>query len=183
MLDRLVVAQCAIIRVGVGVEVGRKLGQVEAGREPRGQTVISFFADPSPDPVEQEQLSEAVTVLQTSLPTRRYTVALVASPLFLFHEGRSRPYFGRSARHNLLREVAVDSADLRGVARLAKFAKHVRGQGEEWLIGNVKMMTISPGTVTGHASAGGAIRATGAAASAARSFARRSTSARTIFIS
>jgi phytoene dehydrogenase-like protein len=27
--------------------------------------------------------------------------------------------------------------------RLAKFAKHVRGQGEEWLIGNVKMMTMS----------------------------------------
>src|SRR5205814_3977705 len=29
------------------------------------------------------------------------------------------------------------------LARLAKFAKHVRGQGEEWLIGNVKMMTMS----------------------------------------
>ncbi|HLX09939.1 MAG TPA: NAD(P)/FAD-dependent oxidoreductase [Thermoanaerobaculia bacterium] len=27
--------------------------------------------------------------------------------------------------------------------RLAKFAKHVRGQGEEWLIGNAKMMTMS----------------------------------------
>jgi phytoene dehydrogenase-like protein len=27
--------------------------------------------------------------------------------------------------------------------RLARFAKHVRGQGEEWLIGNVKMMTMS----------------------------------------
>lgn len=27
--------------------------------------------------------------------------------------------------------------------RLASFAKHVRGQGEEWLIGNVKMMTMS----------------------------------------
>ena len=27
--------------------------------------------------------------------------------------------------------------------RLAKLAKHVRGQGEEWLIGNLKMMTMS----------------------------------------
>jgi phytoene dehydrogenase-like protein len=27
--------------------------------------------------------------------------------------------------------------------RLAKFAKHLRGQGEEWLLGNVKMMTMS----------------------------------------
>ena len=33
VLDRLVVAQCAIIWVGIGVEVGRKPGQIEAGRE------------------------------------------------------------------------------------------------------------------------------------------------------
>jgi zinc protease len=44
-----------------------KRERVEKGREPRSQTVISFFADPSPDPVEQENVSEAVTVLQTSL--------------------------------------------------------------------------------------------------------------------
>jgi hypothetical protein len=31
--------------------------------------------------------------------------ALVASPLFLLHAGRTRPYFGRSGRHNVLREV------------------------------------------------------------------------------
>jgi phytoene dehydrogenase-like protein len=29
------------------------------------------------------------------------------------------------------------------ILRLAKFARHVRGQGEEWLIGNLKMMTMS----------------------------------------
>ncbi len=29
------------------------------------------------------------------------------------------------------------------LARLVKFAKHVRGQGEEWLVGNLKMMTMS----------------------------------------
>ena len=44
-----------------------KRERVEKGREPRSQTVISFFADPSPDPVEQENLSAATTVLQTSL--------------------------------------------------------------------------------------------------------------------
>ncbi len=44
-----------------------KRERVEKGREPRSQTVISFFADPSPDPVEQENVSEATTVLQTSL--------------------------------------------------------------------------------------------------------------------
>ena len=41
--------------------------KVELGREPRGQTVISFFADPSIDPMEQEQLIAATTVLDIAL--------------------------------------------------------------------------------------------------------------------
>ena len=40
---------------------------VEQGREPRGQTVISFFADPTPDPVVQENISAATTVLDIAL--------------------------------------------------------------------------------------------------------------------
>ncbi|HVF59631.1 MAG TPA: NAD(P)/FAD-dependent oxidoreductase [Thermoanaerobaculia bacterium] len=35
------------------------------------------------------------------------------------------------------------SRNPRELWRLTKFAKHLRGQGEEWLIGNVKMMTMS----------------------------------------
>jgi zinc protease len=41
--------------------------RVEAGREPRGQTVISFFADPSIDPQEQEKIIAATTVLDIAL--------------------------------------------------------------------------------------------------------------------
>jgi zinc protease len=41
--------------------------KVEKGREPRAQTVISFFADPPFDPVEQEKISAASTVLETVL--------------------------------------------------------------------------------------------------------------------
>jgi len=40
---------------------------VEKGQEPRSQTVISFFADPSADPAEQERIIAATAVLQTSL--------------------------------------------------------------------------------------------------------------------
>ena len=40
---------------------------VEKGREPRSQTVMSFFADPSPNLVDQEQASAAATVLEISL--------------------------------------------------------------------------------------------------------------------
>jgi len=41
--------------------------QVERGREPRSQTVVSFFADPPPDPAEQEDLAAAMTVLDIAL--------------------------------------------------------------------------------------------------------------------
>jgi zinc protease len=41
--------------------------KVEQGREPRGQTVISFFADPAPDPVEQENINAATVVLDVAL--------------------------------------------------------------------------------------------------------------------
>jgi zinc protease len=53
--------------VGLQFPSRNEQAKVEAGREPRGQTVISFFADPGPDPFEQEQLIEATTVLEISL--------------------------------------------------------------------------------------------------------------------
>jgi zinc protease len=40
---------------------------VKKGQEPRGQTVISFFADPGTDPTEQENVAAASNVLQTAL--------------------------------------------------------------------------------------------------------------------
>ncbi len=53
--------------VGLRFPAANETAKVEAGREPQAQTVISFFADPSPDPVEQEHLIEATTVLQIAL--------------------------------------------------------------------------------------------------------------------
>jgi zinc protease len=44
-----------------------KQEKVEIGREPRGQTVISFFADPTADPMEQESVIAATTVLDIAL--------------------------------------------------------------------------------------------------------------------
>jgi zinc protease len=41
--------------------------RVEKGREPRSQTVVSFFAEPSPDSTEQERVLAATTVLSTTL--------------------------------------------------------------------------------------------------------------------
>ena len=53
--------------VGIHFPDTPKQEKVEAGREPRGQTVISFFADPSIDPQEQEKIIAATTVLDISL--------------------------------------------------------------------------------------------------------------------
>ena len=41
--------------------------KVVSGQEPRGQAAMSFFADPPIDPMEQEKLAEASTVLEIQL--------------------------------------------------------------------------------------------------------------------
>jgi zinc protease len=41
--------------------------RVEKGREPQSRTLISFYADPSPDPIEQERIGAATTVLEIAL--------------------------------------------------------------------------------------------------------------------
>ena len=76
--------------------------KVEQGREPRGQTVISFFADPAPDPVEQENINAATVVLDTALRDilredlgQTYTVAVgLTQPLPQRGEGHIQIRFG-----------------------------------------------------------------------------------------
>src|SRR5436190_1044315 len=41
--------------------------RVVGGQEPRGQTAISFYADPPMDPAEQERVAEATSVLEIAL--------------------------------------------------------------------------------------------------------------------
>ena len=53
--------------IGIRFPAGIQRATVEKGQEPRSQTVISFFADPSFDPVEQEHVIAATEVLETKL--------------------------------------------------------------------------------------------------------------------
>jgi zinc protease len=53
--------------IGVRFPAAVERAQVEKGREPRAQTLISFFADPPFDPMEQERIIAATTVLETVL--------------------------------------------------------------------------------------------------------------------
>jgi zinc protease len=53
--------------VGIHFPGAQVREKVEIGREPRSSVVISFFADPSSDPVEAENVAEATTVLEIVL--------------------------------------------------------------------------------------------------------------------
>jgi zinc protease len=53
--------------MGINFPKGTEQARVEKGREPRSQTVISFFADPPVDSAESERITAATTVLQTRL--------------------------------------------------------------------------------------------------------------------
>jgi zinc protease len=53
--------------VGIHFPAAIQKARVEKGREPRSQTVISFFADPPIDSGERENVSAATTVLETAL--------------------------------------------------------------------------------------------------------------------
>jgi zinc protease len=53
--------------IGIRFPSGIQKAEVAKGREPRAQTLISFFADPSFEPVEQERVIAATTVLETVL--------------------------------------------------------------------------------------------------------------------
>ena len=53
--------------VGIQFPKSAEQARVEIGREPRAQTVMSFYAEPSEDPSEQEKVNEAATVLEIAL--------------------------------------------------------------------------------------------------------------------
>lgn len=57
----------AIRDTGIRFPAAIQREQVRRGREPKSQTIISFSADPSFDPLEQERIIAATSILQTVL--------------------------------------------------------------------------------------------------------------------
>ena len=56
-----------VVDLGIHFPDKNQVVRVDKGREPRAQTVISFFADPPPTPLEQEYVIAATTVLDIAL--------------------------------------------------------------------------------------------------------------------
>jgi zinc protease len=67
---------------------------VEKGREPRSQTVVSFFADPPVDSMEAERINAATLVLQTTL---RDMLREELGQTYTVSVGQSRPIPQRGA--------------------------------------------------------------------------------------
>jgi zinc protease len=96
--------------------------EVVKGREPRGQAVVSFFADPSAAPLEQEHIVAITTVLNTALRDilredlgQTYTVGVgLNTPLPQRGAGRIQISFG-AAPANL---VSMTERVLKEVKRL-----------------------------------------------------------------
>ncbi len=60
-------ASSAIADVGIHYPAAPVRAQVTAGREPRGQALLTFYADPPPDPNEQERVLGATDALEIAL--------------------------------------------------------------------------------------------------------------------
>src|SRR5262249_13805691 len=54
-------------QLGIQFPASSQRAEVVKGREPRSETVVSFFADPSDDPADQESVGAASTVLELTL--------------------------------------------------------------------------------------------------------------------
>ena len=105
--------------VGLHFPQTAEQARVEAGREPRGQTVMSFYADPSEEPNEQERISEMTTVLEIALRDilreelgQTYTVSVgLSQPLPQRNAGYVQVRFGaapeniESMRARVLKEI------------------------------------------------------------------------------
>jgi zinc protease len=82
--------------LGIHFPAVNQTARVQKGREPRAQTVISFFADPDPAPLEQEYVNAATTVLEIAL---RDTLREELGQTYTVSVGLSQPLPQRGAGH------------------------------------------------------------------------------------
>jgi zinc protease len=100
--------------------------KVELGREPRGQTVMSFYADPSEDPNEQERVSAAATVLEIAL---RDILREELGQTYTVSVGLSQPLPQRGAGHMQVRFGAAPENIESMRARVVKEITRLQTEG------------------------------------------------------
>jgi zinc protease len=112
--------------VGIHFPAVTERARVDLGREPRSQTVISFFADPDADPLTQEIIGEATTVLSITLRDilredlgQTYTVSV----------GLQQNLPQRGDGHIVVRFGAAPENIESMTARVMKEIKHLQDEG------------------------------------------------------
>jgi zinc protease len=91
-----------VVDLGIHFPASNQKVEVVKGREPRATTVMSFFADPPPTPIDQEYVAAATTVLDIALRDalreelgQTYTVGVgLSQPLPQRGAGRIQVQFG-----------------------------------------------------------------------------------------
>ena len=137
--------------------------RVEKGREPRAQTVISFFADPPPTPLEQETCIAATTVLDIALRDvlreelgQTYTVGVgLSQPLPQRGDGHIQVHVRRGARRTsqsmtdrVLQEIKRLQQDGPS-ADLTNRAKETARRGYEDGAARQRLLAAAAGTSSG----------------------------------
>jgi len=112
--------------VGLHFPQASEQAKVEMGREPRGQTVMSFFADPSEDPNEQERVSEMGTVLEIAL---RDILREELGQTYTVSVGLSQPLPQRGAGHIQVRFGAAPENIESMRARVLMEIKRLQDEG------------------------------------------------------
>ncbi len=112
--------------VGIHFPAVKEQAKVELGREPRGQTVISFFADPSIDPLEQERIIAATTVLDIAL---RDILREDLGQTYTVRVGLSQPLPQKGAGHIQVRFGAAPENLESMTARVMQEIKRLQTEG------------------------------------------------------
>ena len=112
--------------VGLHFPQATEQARVELGREPRGQTVMSFYADPSEDPNDQERALEAATVLEIAL---RDILREELGQTYTVSVGLSQPLPQRGAGYMQVRFGAAPENIESMRARVLKEIKRLQDEG------------------------------------------------------
>jgi zinc protease len=112
--------------VGIHFPAISETAKVEMGREPRGQTVISYFADPSEDPSEQEKVIAATTILEIAL---RDILREELGQTYTVSAGLAQPLPQRGAGHIEVRFGAAPENLESMTARVRKEIKRLQDEG------------------------------------------------------
>jgi zinc protease len=112
--------------VGLRFPAAFEQAKVEIGREPRGQTVISFFADPSEDPSEQEKVIAATTILEIAL---RDILREELGQTYTVSAGLAQPLPQRGSGHIEVRFGAAPENLTSMTARVLKEIKRLQDEG------------------------------------------------------